>query len=72
MKIRAIIEFDDDVQAFSATCPELNFVSSCGTTKDEAINGLQEAILLMLEPIPEKFLTSAFSGKTYEFAELAI
>ncbi|MEI6744807.1 MAG: hypothetical protein WCL34_02515 [Methylococcaceae bacterium] len=72
MKIRAIVEFDAQAQAFSATCPELNFVSSCGATKDEAVNGLQEAILLMLEPIPEKFLVSAFSAKTYEFAELAI
>ena len=37
MIIRAIIEFDTQIQSFSATCPELNFVSSCGDTKEEAI-----------------------------------
>ncbi len=56
MQLRAVIEFDNEVQAFSATCPELNFVSSCGTTKQEALKNLQEAILLMLEPIPEYIL----------------
>jgi len=56
MQLRAVIEFDNEVLAFSATCPELNFVSSCGTTKQEALENLQEAILLMLEPLPEKFL----------------
>jgi len=56
MQLRAVIEFDNEVQSFSAICPELNFVSSCGTTKKEALENLQEAILLMLEPLPEKFL----------------
>ncbi len=51
MLLRAIIEFDEEVQAFSATCPELNYVSSCGMSKEEAIKNLQEAIVLMLEPI---------------------
>ena len=56
MIVNPIIEFDEEVQSFSATCPELNFISSCGTTKKEAIKNLQEAITLILEPIPEKFL----------------
>ena len=72
MIIRAIIEFDKQTQAFSATCPELNFVSSCGDTKEEAINNLQEAIALMLEPIPEKFLVKNTTAENYELMELVI
>ncbi len=53
MIIRAIIEWDEESQAFSATCPELNFISSFGDTKGEAIDNLQDAIKLMLEPIPK-------------------
>jgi Uncharacterised protein family (UPF0150). len=56
MIIRAIIEFDTKVQSYSATCPELNFISSCGTTKEETVKNLKEAITLMLEPIPANFL----------------
>ena len=53
MNIRAIIEWDKEAQAYSATCPESNFVSSFGNTKHEAIENLQDAIKLMLEPIPD-------------------
>jgi predicted RNase H-like HicB family nuclease len=56
MIIRAVIEWDEESQAYSATCPELNFVSSFGDTKDEAIINLKDAIQLMLEPIPDEFL----------------
>jgi len=72
MQLRAVIEFDNEVQAFSATCPELNFVSSCGTTKQEALENLQEAILLMLEPLPEKFLVKTEKFRNYEFMEFAL
>lgn len=51
MIIRAIIEWDEEAQAYSATCPELNFVSSFGDTKQEEIENLQGAIRLMLEPM---------------------
>ena len=53
MIIRAIIEWDEEAQSYSATCPELNFVSSFGETKQEAISNLEDAIKLMLEPIPD-------------------
>lgn len=53
MIIRAILEWDEEVQSYSATCPELNFVSSCGGSREEAISNLKEAISLMLEPLPE-------------------
>jgi predicted RNase H-like HicB family nuclease len=51
MLLRAVIEFDAQAQAFSATCPELNYVSSCGMTKEEAMKNLQDAIALLLKPI---------------------
>jgi predicted RNase H-like HicB family nuclease len=52
MKLRVVIEFDEQADAYSATCPELNFVSSCGKTKEQAIANLQEAVHLMLTPLP--------------------
>ncbi len=72
MNLRAIIEFDTQTQSFSATCPELNFVSSCGMTKEEAVKNLQEAIILMLEPIPEKFLAKNKMAENYELMEFVI
>ncbi len=58
MIIRAILEWDEEVEAYAATCPELNYISSCGDTKEEAIENLKEAIKLLLEPIPENFVNS--------------
>ncbi len=69
MIIRAVIEWDEEAQAYSATCPELNFVSSSGDTKDEAIANLKDAIQLMLEPIPDEFLETS---DTKEVVELAL
>ena len=37
MIVRVMLEWDEEAQAFSATCPELNYISSCGDTKEEAI-----------------------------------
>lgn len=69
MIIRAVIEWDEESQAYSATCPELNFVSSFGETKDEAIANLRDAIHLMLEPIPDEFLEP---NATRDIVELAL
>ncbi|WP_017325398.1 type II toxin-antitoxin system HicB family antitoxin [Synechococcus sp. PCC 7336] len=69
MIIRAVIEWDEESTAYSATCPELNFVSSFGDTKDEAIANLKDAIQLMLEPIPDQFLEGS---KPKEVVELAL
>ncbi|MEM9273726.1 MAG: type II toxin-antitoxin system HicB family antitoxin [Cyanobacteria bacterium P01_F01_bin.143] len=66
MIIRAIIEWDELAQAYSATCPELNFVSSCGDSKQEAINNLEDAIKLMLEPIPDNLYSSNSSSEQIE------
>ena len=56
MLVRTIIEWDDEVNACSATCPELNFVSSFGESREAAIENLKDAIALMLEPIPDHLL----------------
>ncbi|BAQ60629.1 protein of unknown function UPF0150 [Geminocystis sp. NIES-3708] len=53
MIVKAILEWDEDAQSYSATCPESNYISSCGDTKEEAIENLKDAIQLLLEPIPE-------------------
>ena len=56
MVVRVILEWDEEAQSFSATCPELNFVSSFGESKEEAVENVKDAIQLMLEPIPEHLL----------------
>lgn len=66
MIIRAIIEWDEEGQAFSATCPELSFVSSFGDTKQEAISNLEDAIKLMLEPIPDELYSESSSSEQVE------
>jgi len=58
MKICVILEWDTETQSYCATCPELNFISSFGDTKEMAIVNLQDTIQLMLEPIPDAFLLS--------------
>lgn len=68
MIIRAVIEWDEESQAYSATCPELNFVSSFGDTKDDAITNLKDAIQLMLEPIPDEFLEGSAAKEVVELA----
>jgi len=68
MIIRAVIEWDEESQAYSATCPELNFVSSFGDTKDDAITNLKDAIQLMLEPIPDEFLEGSDPKEVVELA----
>ena len=66
MIIRAIIEWDELAQAYSATCPELNFVSSCGDSKQEAISNLEDAIKLMLGPIPDNLYSSNSTSEEIE------
>lgn len=68
MLIRAILEWDEDAQAYSATCPELNFVSSFGESREEAIANLKDAIQLMLEPIPDQLLETTGYREVVELA----
>ena len=69
MVIRAILDWDEEAQAYAAACPELNFVSSFGDDKEKAIENLKDAIQLMMEPIPEHLLAMA---KPLETVELAV
>ena len=66
MIIRAVIEWDEEAQSYSATCPELNFVSSFGDTKEKAIANLEDAIKLMLEPIPDDLYSSNLTSEQVE------
>ena len=66
MIIRAVIEWDEETQAYSATCPELNFVSSFGDTKEDAIANLKDAVALMLEPIPIDMLPNDSTSEQVE------
>ena len=66
MIIRAIIEWDEEAEAYSATCPELNFISSFGETKKKAIANLQDAIKLMLEPIPDDLYSENSTSEQIE------
>ena len=50
MKLRIIIEFDEQANSFAAYCPELPGCTSCGDTEAEAIKNIREAIELYLEP----------------------
>ncbi len=69
MMIRAILEWGEEAQAYSATCPELNFVSSSGESREAALTNLKDAIHLMLEPIPDEFLETT---RPREIVELAL
>lgn len=66
MIIRAVIEWDAEAEAYSANCPELNFISSCGDTKKETIANLEDAIKLMLEPIPGDLYSSNSTSEQIE------
>lgn len=50
MKFRVVLEFDPEVQSYSAVCPELPGCASAGDTEDEARRNIEEAIKLYLAP----------------------
>jgi len=50
MKLRVIIEYDEQTGSYAAYCPELPGCASCGDTEEEAIENIKEAIELYLEP----------------------
>ena len=54
--------------SYSATCPELNFISSFGDDREEAIANLKDAILLMLEPLPDYLLNTKSQSEVVELA----
>jgi predicted RNase H-like HicB family nuclease len=50
MKFRIVIEFDPEVNGYSAICPELPGCASAGATEEEARANITDAIRLYLEP----------------------
>ncbi len=66
MNIRVIIEWDEEAQVYSATCPELNFVSSFGDTKEQAIEYLKDAINLMFELTPNDLIETNSKSEVVE------
>ena len=50
MKFRAILEYDPEVESYSAVCPELSGCASAGGTEEEARLGIEEAIRLYHSP----------------------
>jgi len=59
MKWRVVIEYDKETNAWSAYCPELPGCASAGTTEEEALANIREAIELYLEPSGDEFPTEA-------------
>ena len=52
MTFRAVIDFDPEVNSYSAVCPELPGCATAGDTEAEARSNIEEAIRLYLEPTP--------------------
>jgi len=50
MKFRVVLEYDAEVQSWSAVCPELPGCTSAGASEQEPRQGIEEAIRLYLAP----------------------
>ena len=50
--LRLVIEFDPEVQRWSAVFPELPGCASAGDTDEEAVANAKEALALWFEPSP--------------------
>jgi predicted RNase H-like HicB family nuclease len=50
MTFRVVLEYDPEVESYSAVCPELPGCTSAGETEEEARRGIEEAIRLYLSP----------------------
>lgn len=52
MNWRVVLEQDPETQEWAAWCPELHGCASAGSTEEEALVNIREAIELYLEPTP--------------------
>jgi len=66
MKFRIVLEFDPDVNSYSAVCPELPGCASAGDTEEEALANIEEAVRLCLAP------TEISLSKSAKLAEVMI
>ena len=59
MKFRVVLEFDPEVQSYSAVCPELPGCASAAESEEEARENMEEAIRLYLSPSGSALTTTA-------------
>ena len=52
MEWRVVLEQDPETGEYGVWCPELSGCVSAGTTQEEAMENIREAIALYLEPDP--------------------
>lgn len=63
MKLRVVVEYDQETKSYAVYCPELPGCTSAGDTEEEAPENIKEAITLYLEPSPAKIRAE---GKVFE------
>ncbi|MBR8828087.1 MAG: type II toxin-antitoxin system HicB family antitoxin [Gomphosphaeria aponina SAG 52.96 = DSM 107014] len=59
MKWRVVLEPDSEISEWAVWCPELPGCLSAGTTEEEALNNIREAIELYLQPDAIELLPGA-------------
>lgn len=65
MNWRVILEFDSELGEWAAWCPELPGCTSAGTTEEEALENIREAIELYLQPDPLPLDPSALTREVF-------
>lgn len=66
MNWRIVLERDPETGDYAVWCPELPGCTSAGTTEEEAMENIREAIALYLEPEPIEL------GPTAELREISV
>jgi predicted RNase H-like HicB family nuclease len=61
MRWRVILEPDPETDDWAVWCPELPGCTSCGETEREALQNIQEAIALYLEPVAIELKSGAIT-----------
>ncbi len=64
MRLKVIIEYDNETKSYSAVCPRLPGCVSCGDSEKEAFENMKEAIALYLEE--DETLETRPNAKVYE------
>ena len=63
MKLRVVVEYDNETGSYGVYCPELPGCASAGDSEEEALENIKEAIALFLEPSP---VNLGLHGKEFE------
>ncbi|HYG23176.1 MAG TPA: type II toxin-antitoxin system HicB family antitoxin [Verrucomicrobiae bacterium] len=59
MKLRLVVEHDQETKRWSAFFPELPGCASAGDSEEEAIRNAKEALALWFEPSPDSIPAGA-------------